>query len=55
MKNIHRFLAYGLIITSQVTILEGVIEYNVFTSDPTLGYVNIGCFLFIWGGFETFY
>lgn len=38
-----------------MTIFYGIIEYNVLSSDPTLGAINIGGFLLVWLAFEITY
>ena len=48
VKSIHGYLRYGLIITAQVTIVEGVKIYNEETGNVTLGIVNISVFFLIW-------
>jgi len=44
------------LIISQVSILLGVISYNSYLdADPTLGAINLGVFLFLWGLLEAWY
>ena len=56
VKEGHKILGWMLLVISQVSTLLGVIQYNSYLdSDPTLGAVNLGVFLFIWGLIEIWY